>query len=74
MSDAIPQLTKEQAIILTGYTGVTCCNFGDLQLDVEKRLGHPVWTHQFAVPEFAEKVKDLYRDDFFALCYKEQSK
>ena len=60
-------LTKEQAIILTGFTGITCCKFSDLHEDVERRIGHPVWTHQFAVPEFVEKVKDLYRADFMRI-------
>lgn len=61
------KLTKEQALVLTGFTGVTCCNFGDFHGDVEKRMGQPVWTHQFGDKEFMEKVKDLYRDDFFSM-------
>lgn len=62
------QLTLEQAIVISGYTGFLCCNFGDLHGDVEKRIGHPVWTHQFATPEMRERVKTLYRDDFIAMC------
>jgi hypothetical protein len=41
------KLTKEQAIVITGYTGITACNFGDFHGDVERRLGHPIFTHQF---------------------------
>jgi hypothetical protein len=63
----IPKLTLEQGIILTGFTGITCCKFSDFQGDVEKRLGHPVWTHQFGDKEFAEKIRELYKEDFLKL-------
>ena len=63
----IPKLTKEQAIIITGFTGIASCAFGDFQMDVEKRLGESVWTHQFGDKEFVEKVKELYRADFLAM-------
>jgi len=63
----LPKLTKEQAIVITGFTGIASCDFGDFHLDVEKRLGQPVWTHQFGDKEFFEKVKELYRDDFLSM-------
>lgn len=59
------KLTKDQAIIITGFTGVTCCKFSDLHYDVEARLGRPVWTHQF--PELEEEIKEAYREDFMAM-------
>lgn len=62
------KLTKEQAIVITGFTGITCCNFGDFHEDVEKRLGYSVFTHQFGNEDFAKKVKELYKDDFIAIC------
>lgn len=65
-------LTKEQAIIISGFTGITCCNFGLLHEDVEKRLGEPVMTHQFGDKDFSDKIKELYREDFLAICYKDQ--
>jgi hypothetical protein len=61
------KLTKEQAIVITGYTGITACNFGDFHGDVEKRLGHPVWTHQFGDKQFMEKIQELYRADFMEM-------
>lgn len=66
------KLTKEQAIVISGFTGITCCSFGLLHEDVEKRLGYPVWTHQFGDEEFSDKVKALYRGDFLALCYDDE--
>lgn len=61
------KLTKEQGIILTGFTGFTCCEFNDFHGDVERRLEFPVFTHQFGNAEFAAKLKELYREDFIAM-------
>ena len=60
---SIQKLTKEQAVILSGFTGIMHGSFGDLHGDVEKRLGRPVFTHEFA----SLNLKDLYRDDFLAM-------
>jgi len=62
------KFTKEQAIIITGYTGCTACNFSDFHEDVEKRLGYPVFTDQFGDRSFTEKIRMLYREDFINLC------
>ena len=61
------KLSKEQAIVITGFTSKMACQFGDFHGDVEKRLGHPVWTHQFGDKEFMEKVQELYRKDFLEM-------
>jgi hypothetical protein len=61
------KLTKDQAIVITGFTGITACQFSDFHGDVEKRLGHSVFTHQFANKEFMEKVQELYREDFLSM-------
>jgi len=66
------QLTKEQAIIISGYTGTLMCAFSLLHEDIEKRLGRPVFIHELAVENFfAENVIPLYKEDFIALCNKE---
>lgn len=57
------QLTKEQAIILTGFTGIVMVqNTSDFHEDVERRLGRPVFTHEFADPH--GEIKEAYRADF----------
>ena len=62
------KLTLEQAIVITGYTGILACkNFSDFHSDVETRLGHSVLTHQFAGKEFKKEIKELYHRDFLAL-------
>lgn len=62
------KFTKEQALAIMGFTGYTTTNFSTFHEDVEKRIGHPVWTHQFADIEFSFKVKALYKDDFLSFC------
>lgn len=58
-------LTKEQAIVLTGFTGIMCCsNFSDFHEEVEKRLGRPVWTHELADKELVAQIKELFKEDF----------
>lgn len=56
-------LTKEQAIILTGFTGVSMVkDISDFHEDVERRLGRPVFTHEFV--DCAKEIKETYRADF----------
>lgn len=62
------KFTKEQALAIMGFTGISTTNFGTFHEDVEKRLGHPVWTHQFANEEFMNKIKDAYKEDFISMC------
>lgn len=64
------KLTKKQAIVITGYTGILAGNvFGDFHADLEKRLGRPVWTHE--MPHLKETISDLYKDDFLSMCWSE---
>ena len=60
------KLTKEQAVVITAFTGqMVCRKFSDLHEDVEKRLGRPVFTHEFANKELWEKeIKPAYEEDF----------
>ena len=67
--DIMNKLTKEQAVIISGYTGIACCNFRHIHEDIEKRLGRPVYTHELGSEEIMNKIKDLYEDDFINLCY-----
>jgi len=61
-------LTKEQKLILSGFTGVLMCDFSDLHEDIERRLGYAVFTHQFGNEEFMGVIKSMYRDEFLELC------
>ena len=62
------KLTKEQAIAITGFTGIMACkSFSDFHGDVEKRLGRPVFTHEFANKKLSEEIKELYKTDFIEM-------
>jgi hypothetical protein len=61
------KLTKKQAVVLSGFTGILHGSFSDFHEDVEKRMNFPVFTHQFADKDFVAKVKELYREDFIAM-------
>lgn len=62
------KLSKYQGIVITGYAGIMMVDFASFQADVESRMGRPVLTHEFANSEFAEEVKQLYFEEFRAIC------
>jgi hypothetical protein len=62
-------LDLDQAVVISAYTGIMCCSFSDMHKEVEKRLGRPVFTHEFARKDLFEKeIKPAFKDDFLALC------
>ena len=65
------RLTKEQAAIVGAYTGFTAGSFSDIHEYAEKLFGRPVWTHEFADKEIAQKLSDLAKPDFLAICHEE---
>lgn len=62
------RLDKEQAIIITGYTGKLCCNFDDFHKDIERRLNRPVQSAELAFLD----TPSIYREDFLKLCSQEK--
>lgn len=68
----VPRLTKEQAAIVGAFTGICCGPFGDVHELVEKKLGRPVWTHEFADKGLWAEIKEAMRDDFTAICHAEE--
>ena len=68
MTDTVQKLTKQQAVIISAYTGYLCCEFADMHEEIERRLGHPVWTHQLGNMEFCNlAIRPLFKDDFVAM-------
>lgn len=63
----IKELTKKQGIILTGFTGMMLCKMDDFHKDVEKRLGRPIFTHEFGDRMLKLRIKETYRKDFESL-------
>ena len=63
------KLTLEQAIIISGYTGILACAFTHVHEDVEKRLNRPVFTHEFGSQEFKDELESVYKADFLSICF-----
>lgn len=62
------RLTKEQAIILTGFTGILMVDdFSIFHEDVENRLNRAILTHE--LPSLSDEIKQVYADDFQRLVY-----
>jgi hypothetical protein len=68
MTNEIPKLTKEQAVIITAYTGIGCCQFGDFHEYAEKLLGQPIWTHMFSNEKVWEDLKEKSKESFLSIC------
>ena len=66
------KLTKEQAAIISAYTGVLCGSFTDMAEYVEKKLGRPVWTHEYST--LSEQIRSVTREDFLSICNKGEQK
>ena len=58
----VQKLTKEQGIIITGYTGIICAYLKDFHLECEKRLGRPILLHEFLY--LKQEIKALFKEDF----------
>ena len=61
-------LTKEQALLISAYTGFLVVNdFGDVHQYVEKVMGHPIFTSEFANKGFMEELREKLKPQFMAL-------
>lgn len=61
------KLDKEQAIVLTGYTGCICCDVQDFYADLEARAKSVNIDIQNLSLHEHERIADLYRDDFLKM-------
>ena len=62
------RLSRKDAAIIGAFTGFALGPFEDIQAYGDHLLGEPTWTHQYGSKEFWEKLKELARPDFMALC------
>lgn len=61
-------MTKREKIVVSAYTAVLMCDFSDLHEYIEKKLGHPVWTHELASKKVWEVIKEKSESDFMDIC------
>jgi hypothetical protein len=57
------RLTREQAAILSAYTGVLLGPFSDMHEYIENILRRPVWTHEMASESLSEEIRVAAMDD-----------
>ena len=67
MKANLKRLTTEQAIVISGYTGIICLHFDKFHKDVEQRMNRHVWTREFSDPDFWVKLQELYKQDFMEI-------
>lgn len=67
------RLTKEQAAIIGAYTGTTAGPFSDIQEYAEKKLGRPIFTHEFASEDLSQKLQEAAKDDFLSICHSDDN-
>ena len=65
-------MTNYERIVVSAYTGYLMTDMADVHKYVEEKLGRPVWTHEMAFPEIQQEIHMACRDDFLALCGRDQ--
>lgn len=61
-------MTKYEAIVVSAYTGFLMCDFGDVHEYIEKKLGRPIWTHEFALDLVQKEIREKVKPDFLKIC------
>ena len=65
-------MTKREKVIVSAYTQVLLCDFGDLHEYIEELMGRPVFTHE--IPMLAEEIKRRSKKELMEICGEEATK
>jgi hypothetical protein len=68
------RITREQAAILSAFTGILCGTFSDMHEYVERIMGRPVFTHEMGNQKIADEIKKKSWADFISLTAEEPTK
>lgn len=66
-------MTEKEKIIVSAFTGILMTDFSKVHEYIEKILGRPVWTHEFADKAIWEEIKKKSEDDFLDICKKDDN-
>lgn len=66
------KLTKEQAAVIGAYTGFCAGPFADIHEYAERKLGRPLWTHQFADEKLTAELREAAKADFIAMSFERE--
>lgn len=59
---------KARTAYCIAYTGVLMCDFSEFQIYVEQLLQRPVFTHELAMADVWQEIKEKSKPAFLALC------
>lgn len=60
-------MAKREKIVVSAYTGVLMCDFGDLHKYIEDKLGCPVWTHELASTAVWKAIERAAKPEFMQI-------
>ena len=60
-------LMKQEAAIVSAYTGFLLGSFNDMHEYAEKIMGRPIYTHEFADKILVEELKQKAKQDFITI-------
>lgn len=66
-------MTQQERLVVSAYTGVLMTDFSLVHKFIEEKLGHPVWTHEFARDDTWEEIRFCLKPAFLALCGRGES-
>jgi len=61
-------MNKREAAIISAYTGMLCCPFGDFHKYIEEIMNRPAYTHELASQNIMDRIKQSSEKDFINLC------
>jgi len=60
-------MNKQEAAIISAYTGFLIGDFSDMHQYIEKVMGRPVWTHEMANKGFMKELREAAKPDFISI-------
>lgn len=60
-------MTKQEAAIVSAYTGILLGKFTDMHRYIEKIMKRPIFTHELGNKNMTNKVKEKSKSDFLKL-------
>ena len=60
-------MTKEEAAIISAFTGRLIGEFSDMHEYIEKVMNRPVWTHELADKSTMDEIRNAAKPDFINL-------
>ena len=61
-------MTKYEATVISAYTGIAMTSFGNIHEYAEKKLGRPIFTHEFADETVWKVLNEKCKGDFLEIC------